>query len=78
MASALPPMTCARSETMTSRRATGAPACQGREFARFAGGAGYAATVTGAIVFLQRARLADMSWPPPEDMTDEVLEALSQ
>ena len=30
---------------------------------------------TTVIDFLQRARLADMSWPPPEDMTDEALEA---
>jgi transposase len=30
---------------------------------------------TTVIDFPQRARLADMSWPPPEDMTDEALEA---
>jgi hypothetical protein len=31
---------------------------------------------TTVIDFPQRARLADMSWPPPEDMTDEALEAV--
>ena len=30
---------------------------------------------TTVIDFLQRARSAEMSWPLPEDMTDEALEA---